>query len=82
VDVSVVVEERTFGPYDAFHGTPDSMLWRRVSIRTAAGSAVLEQTDYGHPGRLNGWEFRGVDSKLQPKLASLKAMAEAAVGLL
>jgi hypothetical protein len=80
VDVSVGVEQRTFGPYDAFHGTPDAMLWRRVQIKTPDGSAVLEQTDYGHSGRLNAWEFRGVDTKLQPRLAALKTMADAAVG--
>ena len=82
MDVTVAVEERSFPPYDAFHGTPDTMLWRRVQIRTPQGDATLEQTDYGHPGRLNAWEFRGVATRLQPKLASLKAMADAAVGML
>ena len=82
MDVSIQVEQRSFPPYDAFHGTPDTMLWRRVQIRTPQGEAVLEQTDYGHPGRLNAWEFRGVAAPLQPKLNSLKALAEAAVGML
>ena len=82
MDLSVEVDQKTFEPYHAFHGTPDTMLWRSVRIRTPEGRAVLEQTDYGHPGRLNAWEFRGVDSRLQPKLGSLRALAEAAVGFL
>lgn len=48
--VSVEAESRIYPPYDAFHGTPDAMLWRQVAITTQAGRATLEQTDYGHPG--------------------------------
>ncbi len=79
--LSVQREERTFPPYDAFHGTPDPMLWRRVTIETPRGRAVFEQSDYGHPGRLNAWEPRGIASPLQPKLAQLRALVEAAEAL-
>ena len=70
-------EQRVYPPYDGFHGTPNAMLWRRVSIETRRGTAAFEQTDYGHPGRLNPWEPRGVAPGLVPKLAQLRAVAEA-----
>ena len=78
----VQCEQRTYPPYDAFHGTPNPMLWRRVTIEIAAGNAAFEQTDYGHPGRLNAWEPRGIATPLVPKLAQLRAVAEAAGALL
>ncbi len=75
-------EQRTYPPHDAFHGTPSAMLWRLVRIETAQGRAAFEQTDYGHPGRLNPWEPRGIAAPLLPKLAQLRALAEAAAALL
>ena len=74
--ISARCEERSFPPYDDFHGTPSAMLWRRVTIETARGSATFEQTDYGHPGRLNAWEPRGVAPSLVGRLAALRAVAE------
>ena len=82
MDVSVGVEQRTFGPYDAFHGTPDAMLWRRVQIKTPDGSAVLEQTDYGHPGRWNPCHAKTIPARLQPKTNQLVAAAEGVSALL
>ena len=70
-------EERVFPPYDGFHATPSAMLWRRLSVSTPAGSATFEQTDYGHPGRLNPWEPRGIAAPLLQRLTELKALAEA-----
>ena len=75
-------EQRVFPPYDAFHGTPHAMLWRRVTIDTPSGTAAWEQTDYGHPGRLNPWEPRGIAPALVGKLAKLQAIAEAIGALL
>ena len=77
--VSVITarcEQRTYGPYDDFHGTPHAMLWRKVTIETPGGRAAFEQTDYGHPGRLNPWEPRGVAVSLVPRLDQLKSIAE------
>jgi hypothetical protein len=79
--VSVTCEQRMYPPYDALHGTPHAMLMRRVSITTPQGKAAFEQTDYGHPGRLNPWEPRGVAMSLTPKLAQLSAVAEAVAAL-
>jgi hypothetical protein len=75
--ISVTCEQRVYPPYDAMHGTPHAMLLRRVSITTPRGKAAFEQTDYGHPGRLNTWEPRGVAVSLAPRLAELAALAEA-----
>jgi hypothetical protein len=75
-------EQRSYPPYDPFHGTPDTMLWRRVTLETGQGQAAFEQTDYGHPGRLNPWQPRGIDTPLMPRLAELQAVAEALAALL
>jgi hypothetical protein len=80
--LSVRCEQRVFPPDHAFHGTPSPMLWRKVTIETPQGSAAFEQTDYGHPNRLNAWEPRGIASPLLPKLSRLRALAEAVGGLL
>ncbi len=53
------------------------MLWRRVTIETSAGAAILEQTDYGHPGRLNPWTPRGIPPSMAPRTDQLIAVAEA-----
>ena len=80
--LSLRCEERSYGPYDAFHGTPSAMLWRRVTIETALGKAAFEQTDYGHPGRLNPWQPRGIDAALLPRLAELVRLVESVGGVL
>ena len=80
--VSIRCEQRSYPPYDGFHGTPSPMLWRLVTIETPQGTAAFEQTDYGHPGKLNPWEPRGIASPLVPKLAQLRAVAEATGALL
>jgi hypothetical protein len=80
--LSVRAEQRRYAPYDPFHATPDPLLWRRVTLETPAGNAVWEQTDYGHPGRLNPWEPRGIAMALTPRLALTRAVAEAVGALL
>ena len=75
--ITASFEQRVYPPYDALHGTPHAMLWRRVTITTPRGTAAFEQSDYGHPGRLNPWEPRGVASSLTPRLAELQRVAEA-----
>ena len=80
--LSLRVEAKTFPPYDDFHGTPNPMQWRKVTIETPKGTAAFEQTDYGHAGRWNGWEPRGIPVALVPKLDALRALAEAAGAVL
>jgi hypothetical protein len=75
-------EQRSFPPYDAFHGTPDTMVWRRATIETPRGSAVFEQSDYGHPGRWNDWEQRTIAVPLTSRMAELRRLVEALSPLL
>jgi hypothetical protein len=82
VVLSLRCEQRVYPAYDPLHATPDPMLWRRVIIETAQGEAEFEQTDYGHPGRLNVWMSRGVAPALLPRLAQLQALVAAAEALL
>jgi len=74
LDVSLTEEH--YPRYDAAHGTPDPMVRRLLTLRLPKGTARFEQTDYGHPGRFNAWEPRGIDTPLQPRTNDLKALCE------
>ena len=78
----IAVTEQHYPRYDAAHGTPDPMVRRLIEIRLPDGAARFEQTDYGHPGRLNPWEPRGVDVALQPRTPELLATCAAISSLL
>jgi hypothetical protein len=78
--IEVTVEH--FGRYDPSHGTPDPMVRRVVNIRLPKGEAHFEQTDYGHPGRFNPWEPRGIEPRLQARTAELRDLCERISGLL
>jgi hypothetical protein len=80
--VAITVTEQRYPPYDAAHGTPDQMLRRVLTIALPRGRATFEQTDYGHAGRLNPWEPRGIDPALQPRTDELKALCGAVSSLL
>jgi hypothetical protein len=75
--IDVTVTRQKYPRYDASHGTPDPMERRIAELRLPAGRATFEQTDYGHPGRFNAWEPRGIDAKLQPQLEELRAVCDA-----
>ena len=79
--ISARLERQVFPPYDALHGTPHAMLSKRVTIETPRGKATFEQTDYGHPGRLNPWQPRDVPASLTGQFERLEAVA-AAMGAL
>ncbi len=74
---TVRLVEEHYPPHDALHGTPHEMLRRVLEIELPDGTSTWEQTDYGHPGRYNDWEPRGIDARLQTKTARLKAAAQA-----
>jgi len=76
-DALIRFHEETLPPYDPAHGTPHAMVRRVLEFELPQGKARWEQTDYGHPGRFNPWDPRGIDTKLQPKTAQLRAVAEA-----
>ena len=74
--VELTVTEQHLPRYDPSHGTPDPMVRRMLAVRTPAGEARFEQTDYGHPGRFNNWEPRGIDTRLQPRMDALRRLCE------
>jgi hypothetical protein len=80
--VEVIVIEEHYPRYDPAHGTPDPMVRRLATIRAAGAEARFEQTDYGHPGRFNPWDPRGVDTKLQPRTEQLRDVCTALSPLL
>jgi hypothetical protein len=80
--IEITVTEERFPRYDAAHGTPDPMVRRLLTLRLPKGAARFEQTDYGHPGRFNDWEPRGIDPSLQPRTAELRAACAALTPLL
>jgi hypothetical protein len=82
IELNILCEQAVYPPYDRFHGTPHAMLWRRVSIETPHGTAAFEQTDYGHPGKLNPWQPRGIPPPLVAKLPQLQALVEDVSALL
>jgi len=68
-DIQLVEEH--YPRYDPAHGTPDPMIRRLLTMTLPAGTARFEQTDYGHPGRFNPWDPRGIDPRLQARTAQL-----------
>ncbi len=74
--------EETLPASDPSHGTPNAVVRRSLEFELPQGAARWEQTDYGHPGRFNPWEPRGIDAALQPKTAQLQALADEIVALL
>ncbi len=80
--IEINVAEEQYPRYDAAHGTPDPMVRRLLTVKLSKGGARFEQTDYGHPGRFNAWEPRGIDTALQPRTNELKAVCDALTPLL
>jgi hypothetical protein len=80
--LSLNVTEETLPRYDPSHGTPDPMVRRSLLVTLRDGDARFEQTDYGHPGRFNDWEPRGIDTRLQPRTVDLQALCTALSSLL
>jgi hypothetical protein len=80
--IEISISEELFPRYDAAHGTPDPMIRRLATFKLPTGEATFEQTDYGHPGRFNNWEQRGLTSKLQPQEPALRAICASLEALL
>lgn len=67
---------------DPSHGTPHPVVRRWVEIELPQGVARWEQSDYGHPGRFNPWDPRGIDAGLQPQTERLRNAADAISSIL
>ena len=64
------------------HGTPDPVLKRVFKITLPEGEAQVDQTDYGHPGKLNPCYPQVIPTRLQPKTQLILAAAEALAKLI
>lgn len=80
--LKVQVSEERLPAFDPSHGTPDPMVRRTLVLERGAARAQFEQTDYGHPGRFNDWDPRGIDSRLQPHTDDLRAICRLLTRLL
>ena len=70
----LTITEQSFPRYDPAHGTPDPMVRRLATIALGSSQARFEQTDYGHPGRFNPWDPRGIDAALQARAEQLREL--------
>ena len=80
--IEITVTEEQFPRYDPAHGTPDPMVRRVATLHLPTGTATFEQTDYGHPGKFNPWDPRGIDAKLQQRTEEMHAVCAALSPLL
>lgn len=64
------------------HGTPDPMLKRVFRFTLPEGEAQVDQTDYGHPGRMNPCYPQVIPMRMAPKTPKILAAAQALADLL
>lgn len=64
------------------HGTPDPVVKRVFRFAFPEGEAQVDQTDYGHPGRMNPCYPQRIAPKLQPRTGQILVAAEALAQLL
>jgi len=81
-ELRIRITQRLYPPYDDRHGTASSVVERTFAFDFPQGTAEVDQTDYGHPGRFNPCHPRLVPPALQPKTNQLVAAATALAGLL
>ena len=68
---------------DASHGTPDPVLKRTFLFEFSDKTqAQVDQTDYGHPGKMNPCYPQVIPMKLAPKTQAILAAAEALAAVL
>lgn len=80
--VTITLSEELLPPMHPEHGTPHPVVRRVIAIAVEGKTATWEQTDYGHPGRFNPPDPRGVPIPLQPLTPKLAAAARAAAELI
>ena len=79
--LTVRVTSETIPPYHDRHGTPHAVVERIFTFTLPQGTVVVDQTDYGHPGRFNPCHLRSAPTPLQPRTTQLLAAAEALAAL-
>lgn len=80
--LQVQVTQEVFPPRHEMHGTPHAVVQRLFVFEFPRGTAEVDQTDYGHPGRFNPCHARSIPTALQPQTNQIVAAAEALAALL
>ena len=76
-ELRVRITEEVFPPHHEMHGTPHPVVQRVFTFELPQGTAEVDQTDYGHPGRFNPCHAKHIPLPLQPKTGQIVAAAEA-----
>jgi hypothetical protein len=80
--LDVKIRQQILPAGDASHGTPDPVLKRTFLFEFRQGQAQVDQTDYGHPGKMNPCYPQVIPTQLAPKTPLILAAAEALAALL
>ena len=80
--VRVTVTETSLPPHHYLHGTPHPVVSRLFTFELSAGTAEVDQTDYGHPGKFNPCHATKVPTPRQSKTPPLVAAAESLAALM
>ncbi len=80
--LDVHITQEVFPARHEMHGTPHPVVQRVFTFALPQGTAEVDQTDYGHPGRFNPCHARQIPTPLQPRTAQIVAAAEALAVLL
>jgi hypothetical protein len=75
--MQIAVSQEVLPAGHGSHGTPDPVLKRVFLITLPDGQAQIDQTDYGHPGKMNPCYPQVIPTRLAPKTPLLVAAAEA-----
>jgi len=75
--LQVSITQEIFPAGHGSHGTPDPVLKRVFKFSFPEGEAQVDQTDYGHPGKMNPCYPQVIPTRLQAKTQVILAAAEA-----
>jgi len=80
--LDIRIRQQVLPSGDASHGTPDPVLKRSFFFAFPEGEAQVDQTDYGHPGKMNPCYPQVIPTRLAAKTQAILAAAEALAALL
>jgi len=80
--IDVKISQVVLPAGDGSHGTPDPVLKRTFIFELPEGQAQVDQTDYGHPGKMNPCYPQVIPMRLAPKTQNILAAAEALAAIL
>jgi hypothetical protein len=80
--LQINITQEIFPAGHGSHGTPDPVLKRVFKFSFPEGEAQVDQTDYGHPGKMNPCYPQVIPTRLQAKTQQILAAAEALARLL